>query len=556
MDDSGISHENADTADECKAKAIQSYAALSIGLICLLVGVPVWWKTTEVYRVPLPYHEISALADLSVLSTVNYEIVTFVKDDIVAELSDLVETHSTASVDDGYKLKCRYIGQVSRGSEQEQHVLETVSSVEEAEIQLLSLRSSSQHGSYRMFIVPDDCVIAASGSAVIGTSRSAFVSFSQDINQTFQLITNILKDILVNENSIRRVVSTAIGHSAMLADKDSMRSLGSSPGYEVTFTLINPQPDVLSVVWDVQSAVDKYLGSLLVALSELTNITVKSQYLHYVGLGIQPRKTKVGSRLDRDQLPHIINPIEAYLGSHVSTNPNINFVVYVPTLDQSPLIIYDDSGQASSTNAFLSPRWGGLLVYNVNVTAEDVAVRQQQTVDMRHVLSVFTSQLRLLLGMHSVVHEAKVKVVDPGRKIVSNWELDEWLRERCVENMFTSASTLHSLAQLLDKISNIVINDDIATQVELAVQSIEHSRQLLGHGQLREAFLISRQAREASESAFFDPSLLELLYFPEDQKFAIYIPLFLPVGIPIILSLISAVQWLRGSKWQQKTKTE
>jgi len=39
-------------------------------------------------------------------------------------------------------------------------------------------------------------------------------------------------------------------------------------------------------------------------------------------------------------------------------------------------------------------------------------------------------------------------------------------------------------------------------------------------------------------------------------RFAIYIPLFLPVGIPIILSLIAAVRWLRGSKQQEKTKTE
>jgi len=40
------------------------------------------------------------------------------------------------------------------------------------------------------------------------------------------------------------------------------------------------------------------------------------------------------------------------------------------------------------------------------------------------------------------------------------------LRERCIENVFTSASTLYSLGQLLDKISNIVINDDIAAQVK------------------------------------------------------------------------------------------
>ena len=49
-----------------EAMAVQSYAALSIGLICLIIGVPIWWKTTEVYRVPLPYSEISALADLTV----------------------------------------------------------------------------------------------------------------------------------------------------------------------------------------------------------------------------------------------------------------------------------------------------------------------------------------------------------------------------------------------------------------------------------------------------------------------------------------------------------
>ena len=44
-------------------------------------------------------------------------------------------------------------------------------------------------------------------------------------------------------------------------------------------------------------------------------------------------------------------------------------------------------------------------------------------------------------------------------------EVDRWLRERCIENILTSASTLHSLGNLLDKISNIVINDDIAAQV-------------------------------------------------------------------------------------------
>ena len=52
------------------------------------------------------------------------------------------------------------------------------------------------------------------------------------------------------------VVRELLRFGVYQADKESMRSLGSSPAYEVTFTLINPQPDVVSVMWDVQSAVD------------------------------------------------------------------------------------------------------------------------------------------------------------------------------------------------------------------------------------------------------------------------------------------------------------
>lgn len=47
----------------------------------------------------------------------------------------------------------------------------------------------------------------------------------------------------------------------------------------------------------------------------------------------------------------LINKLHVYLrsvpsisGYHVSTNPNLNFIVYIPTSDQSPLMILDQSG--------------------------------------------------------------------------------------------------------------------------------------------------------------------------------------------------------------------
>lgn len=34
-----------------------------------------------------------------------------------------------------------------------------------------------------------------------------------------------------------------------------MRSVRYQPGYEATFTLLNPQPDILRVTWDIRGAI-------------------------------------------------------------------------------------------------------------------------------------------------------------------------------------------------------------------------------------------------------------------------------------------------------------
>jgi len=62
------------------------------------------------------------------------------------------------------------------------------------------------------------------------------------------------------------------------------------------------------------------------------------QYLHYISLGVQPRKTEFGSRLDRDQLPHIINPIEAYLGPSVRQIVTFVFFVFVVSTNCNVLV--------------------------------------------------------------------------------------------------------------------------------------------------------------------------------------------------------------------------
>ena len=64
-----------------------------------------------------------------------------------------------------------------------------------------------------------------------------------------------------------------------------------------------------------------------------------------------------------------------------------------------------------------------------------------------------------------------LNILESGNAELPQWELSNWLRCRCVENLSAATLTLNSLAQLLGEIGNIVINDDIGKEVRLDLSS-------------------------------------------------------------------------------------
>lgn len=57
------------------------------------------------------------------------------------------------------------------------------------------------------------------------------------------------------------------------------------------------------------------------------------------------------------------------------------------------------------------------------------------------------------------------------------------------------------------------------------------------------------EGRALAESALNDKSLLSLLYFPNDQKFAVYLPLFLPTILPLFGSILALNRYWMGKEW-------
>ncbi|XP_040388517.1 GPI transamidase component PIG-S [Cygnus olor] len=534
-------------------------AALCFAAIAVLLGLPLWWRTTETYRAALPYAGIAALGRLPFQLAVPVSVV-FAPGSVPADLPRQLPYRDVREepvpVGSRTDVVARY-EEIYRSITAREAAALGAATAREADAALHALQDASP-GSLTVYVVPESSSLLPQGTNVyVGKHRSALVRAGQG-----------LAALRARLQQLTRVMSfTASSIAAALADRvpdgqlgpDARRHLKSSLGYEITFSLLNPDPKSHDVDWDIEGAVNRYVQPVLDKLSVVANFSVDSQILYYAVLGVTPRFDKESSSflLSAHSLPHVINPVEARLGSSAaSLYPVLNFLLYVPERSHSPLYIQDKDGAPVPTNAFHSPRWGGIMIYNVEAPASPQAsLPLHVDVDMVRVMEVFLAQLRLLFGISREELPPEFQVESPGNKGLADWELDRLLWAHTVENIATVATTLTSLAQLLDQISNIVIKDDVASEVYRAVASVQDATAELAEGRLRSAFQASKGAVTSSERAFFDPSLLHLLYFPDDQKFAIYIPLFLPMAVPILLSLAKILREARQRK-KEPTKMD
>ncbi|RVE63855.1 hypothetical protein OJAV_G00140540 [Oryzias javanicus] len=549
-------------------------AALSIAAVVIIVGVPLWWRTTETYRAWLPFSQIRDLSKLQLHLSADVEVV-FARGTLTPEQQKRVPLTQTQdeehAVDESTVLRYTHEIKYRTATIMEEDALSKPTAAE-ADLSLHML-SESPCGSSVVYVIPEVSLLLPENVKVyIGQRRTAILRMDAEMRagKTVEQLLGVLKPQIKQVLRVMSFSHTDI--TAALSDRvrfnpgskesmtHSMRAFTSSPGYEITFSLLNPDPKSHRLHWNIEGAVQTYIQPFLTKLSPLANFSMDSQMLHYAMLGVNPRydNDRGAYILHADSLAHVINPVEARLGSNAaSSNPVLNFLLYVPDAQHSPLYIRDHKKMEVPSNAFHSPRWGGIMVYNVkNLYGPEAEFPVNIDINMAEVMGVFLTQLRLLVGMQSSPPPPGFSVAPCGSVGLADWELDRLMWSRSVENIATATTTITSLAQLLDQIGNIVINDNIAQQVSSAVTSVQLAVAELEAGNLGFALQYSKEAILASEKAFFDPSLLHLLYFPDDQKFAIYIPLFLPMCVPILLSLLKIASEARQRYREKQAKKD
>lgn len=330
--------------------------------------------------------------------------------------------------------------------------------------------------------------------------------------------------------------------------------------FEVKFSLINEVPEKFpQSKWNIDFCIESYFQNIINQFANYTRFTLTTQVLLYSEFSSYTNK-KQSSLLSESDVPVMTNNIESRLGSRISDNSAIEFVTYVPSSKQ-PLYIMSKENESKQV-AFMIPRWGGIYIYNHDdetKAKKGGAEEERDLIRVNQAVQTFLSQFIDLIGIEMNQNQNEAGKTYERSGIYST-ELYGYLATKTLENQLSSLNTLRSLASLLTQISSMVIEDSIAAQVSQAVESLRLSVELTRKGGRQvEAFHAAKRAFEASERAFFNPSLLDRLYFPEDQRFAVYIPLFIPVGMPIVFSLKALLTWVKqtvSSGRQQKLKTE
>ena len=315
------------------------------------------------------------------------------------------------------------------------------------------------------------------------------------------------------------------------SQKRSNRAFRYATTYHLTFSLFSGSANPSA--WEIKRALDEYLAPFLESFSPISTFTIDTQVQLYASLSSSmqgPSYDEASSRwtLMQTDLSAFINAAEWPLSPSIGAGPTINFVLYVPSEDQSPLVV--ESGGTS----WLIPQWGGVQIFNpASYSSENGTLLDKHALEP--VMRIFADQLDSMLGLPQSPPSLPLR-------------LSSLARERTASLILSASSTLGALARLTLKLTAIAIPDNVARSVTYSIQNLEQACDDIGKGRFDKALEHARSAESHAEQAFFDPSMVGQVYFPDEHKVAVYVPLLGPMAVPLVMAAIKEIKKMRQAR--------
>ncbi|KAL5228410.1 hypothetical protein ABZP36_016675 [Zizania latifolia] len=393
---------------------------------------------------------------------------------------------------------------------------------------------------YTVVVVESDTVEGL--RTVIGKHRHAWVVGKVDETESVSIIGNVFVKYFMN-GGIEE------GEAGIV--KGEFMPVGSDGNVVLSFSLLNADPSDWVYDWEFEKISERMLIPVIEALRPIANINIESQVLYHTPKSSYSYSDdKLGATvLTMGDIPFFVNSNEWHLDTSISATGRskvLQFVVYIPSARECPLYLQLPDGKLSKTNAFISPMWGGVVIWNPPSCSKTLgALNKMPSQELMETIEIFIGQLRQLFGLKSSYH---AQIMDGVTKFITSpkgfaqWELDLLYRHHACSNLLSCLTTLESLSSLVQSLPRMIVMDEIGRQVELSLEAASLAQRNATLGLSDSSAVSATRARALAEDAFFHPSIMSISYASIEHYFAIYMPFFAPVSLHVLLAVIKELK--------------
>mmetsp|Transcript_56151 Transcript_56151/g.174062 ORF Transcript_56151/g.174062 Transcript_56151/m.174062 type:complete len:585 (-) Transcript_56151:13-1767(-) len=550
------------------ASTARSAALLSYFLLQCL-GIAISMLILQVQRAPLPREEIAALAEAAGIGSVEPgpAAVPWQRARISlsslpgafegqAELQQLQQSLAAALAGEGAVVSVAEappagllgVQGCGDGAGAPDAARACLTSLEELVAAAAGTSDALPANEFDVLVVPaQDC-----SSLLLSTGRSAVLRWhrSGQLTSAEQLGHALAKRL--RETWLRRA---ELGQVATLFEV--------APAYIFSFFLVGDCSR--RIAWDFEGGVlAPFLRRFLARLQRLVDFEIDSQVVQCGSLGGSEARGE-GGTVDAAMLQaDFLRRANEWPGDTLSRGarwlpPLVRFVAFKHS---GNLRIVDSEGQQQ--RSFAVQGWG-----TVAVTSESDVVCQQSGKDLagssenrtaqflahceaQQVASAWVSNLRSWLKLPpdapvpgavegascSTDGSLALHAAKPRFDGITDWELLQVARSFHAHFIKRTAETLQNLLALVDSLPDVVVREEIGEMAFEAAAAARHAASAAEEGDLAGALAAGRRGLALALTASHDDTVVAQMYFSWEFKYAVYLPISLPILVPVTVAVV------------------
>ncbi|CDO92062.1 unnamed protein product [Kluyveromyces dobzhanskii CBS 2104] len=476
---------------------LRRLVTLSFALCYVLIGLPLWYKLTTIYRAPLPAEYIESL-HTKIHEDIHLTIPVYVQ----SNLYQFPDVHDAIQAQADELLKS--VNEEQRRVQWSLQVLPYVEGKIDAK------------DDYVVTLVLDESM----GLTIPQFGKETIVFFNDESVLDNDLPFFAAQALIEHTFKFEwENFSNAPQKSAKTDSTFKNMAVSYDPNIHISISLLTG--DSSPVAWDIDTALKEYLTPIRELLSTFVNFTVDTGIEYHNDLNLNSLVNK--SSISWNDLSHTLDLSELSSVNHYQEQNSINLAIVFPSAETSSLEFANATEDNTNWKSFLVPQWGVVVI-----NKDPLPVNAYVTHDyLASVISTFANDIFKLLGLS----QSEDDLTSPLIKI------DSFKRKIIIDNLEKSITTLSSLVNMTNHLQQMSIPKEVledvnnALKIRLQIVDLLNNPELGGDETWNEALRLSNKLVKVCERAFFHKEMVQQTFFPQEHKVAVYLPLLGPITV-------------------------